>query len=216
MIKLIPQAKEKFYMDKETRQCLKDGASFLNQGDVQGFLYSCPGLDLSQCVIALELAGISTLQMITEIPDYFLYGSSFTSEVNLPSHIKWVGELAFAENKNLNIFKVDPENKLEIIGRKVFAYSENLKEVHLENCENLRQIYHNVFKECSSLRNVYLPNPKNRSLEIGENAFPSNVTIHFPTMLKEEFNNKVIWDRYGDPQRIIYFKDGYLELVSMM
>ena len=202
-------------MDKETKQCLKDGAYFLNQGDLQGFLYSCSSLDLSSCVIALELAGISTLQMITEIPDYFLYGSPFTSEINLPSHIKWIGELVFAENKNLTIFKADPESKLEIIGRKVFAYSENLKEVHLENCKNLRQIYHNAFKECTNLKTVYLPNPQNNKLEIGENVFPYNTRVCFVGMSKNEFKNKVTWYRYNDLDRVICFDDGELELEDM-
>lgn len=108
---------------------------------------------------ASSLLGITIPEVITSIPDYFLYGYSNVTSCNIPSNITEIGTSAFNLCSSLEIDDLNLPN-LKTIGKTAFTRSKlksisNLGSItELPNGDNVNS---GIFYSCTNLEHVTLP-----------------------------------------------------------
>lgn len=181
--------------------------------------------DIGEFTSVINEAGINPLDYLDYIPHAYL-ASTFTSEINIPSHIKFISSFAFSNTdiKELHIpgnikkiyakafhecddlTKVIIDEGVEFLGTKAFSGCWQLQELQLPS--SLRQIGEGCFMYCPYLPDeFYLP----EGLEtINAKAFisgrlkpmrvhiPKSVTFISPTAFNPEDILIVYSGTYGE------------------
>lgn len=107
--------------------------------------------------------GIDPLLYMKKVPDFFLIGQKEISQINIPTHIKTIGQQAFAGTNITNL--IIPEG-VEYIGFKAFVLCRSLTNIKLPSTlkyipGNKIPIENGAFSECLNIRSIEYAGTKN-------------------------------------------------------
>lgn len=154
-------------------EIIKNGRSYLQKNDLDGFFKSINKTYISDVADYLYKNGIDIFKYMRSIPDGMFYRNDSIKVADL-TNVSSIGIAAFQES---SIEEVIMGDSIETIGMSAFNLCTKLQSVKLS--ENLKIIPEKCFYGCVSLKDIYLPDSVKR---ISSEAFTGcdsvNITAH--------------------------------------
>lgn len=116
-----------------------------------------------------SLTSVTLPDTVTYIGEEAFAGCSNLSDINIPGAIEYIGADAFRDTIFIDDF---PDDYISFITGVLYKYKGNAESITIS--DGYTCIMKNAFSDTSSLSEVIIPESVT---EIGENAFPENITI---------------------------------------
>lgn len=159
-------------MDKYIEYILKANASKINNNNFESLyqdLAANYSFDYTSKITEVFLSsGINPLTHMAQIPKNYLIQSREFSHVEIPDHIRAIGESAFSMCKTLQ--SIELPRDLEYLGSLCLSRS-GIKKLDCFKCKNNLHFHAGICVNCEQLEYIYLPN--NIQITFDDRSFQS-------------------------------------------
>lgn len=105
---------------------------------------------ISEVTQLLMTAHINPLEYLDEIPDLYAIDNIQITTLDIPSHIKQIGQGAFCGC--INLFSINIPEGIKELPYRVFARCEKLESITIPN--SVTSILYDAFGDCKNLKNI--------------------------------------------------------------